>query len=202
MILNDAQITELALKGMIQPFKPYLVRRAEIDGYPGVDSGIPVLSYGLSSYGYDIRLSSKDFRIFRHLPGTVIDPKNFNPLNLESVTLMQDHNGSYFIIPGHSYALGVAFERLELPQNVTAICLAKSTYARISIATNITPAEAGWKGNLTLEIANNCGADVRVYANEGIAQMLFFRGEACSVSYEDRKGKYQEQPEQIVFAKV
>lgn len=202
MILNDKQIAELAQDGMIQPFKSRLVRRAEIDGYPGVESSIPVLSYGLSSFGYDIRLSSKDFKIFRHIPGTVIDPKNFNPFNLESIALQQDRNGSYFILPGHSYALGVAYERLELPSDVTAICMTKSTYARISIATNITPAEAGWKGNLTLEIANNCSADCRIYANEGIAQLLFFKGDPCAVSYADRDGKYQEQPEKIVFAKV
>ena len=202
MILNDKQITELAQKGMIQPFESSLVREVEISGYPGMTQRIPVVSYGLGSFGYDIRLSSKEFRIFKHIPGTVIDPKNFNPDNLESVQLHHDPNGSFFILPGHSYGLGVAVEKIEMPADLTAICLTKSTYARVAIIANLTPIESQWRGHLTIEISNNCSADCRIYANEGIAQLLFLKGEPCSVSYQDRKGKYQDQPEQIVFAKV
>jgi dCTP deaminase len=202
MILSDKQIAELASRGMIQPFESSLVREVEISGYPGMTQQIPVVSYGLGSYGYDIRLSSKEFKIFKHIPGTVINPKQFNPNNLESVDLHHDKDGSFFILPGHSYGLGVAVEKIEMPADVTAICLTKSTYARVAIAANLTPIESQWLGHLTIEISNNCSADCRIYANEGIAQLLFFRGEPCSVSYADRKGKYQNQPEQIVFAKV
>lgn len=202
MILNDKQITELANKGMIQPFESSLVRNVELQGYPGMIQQIPVVSYGLSSFGYDIRLSNKEFKIFRHIPGTVINPKRFNPKNLESVELRYDADGSFFTLPGHSYGLGVAVEKIEMPADVTAICLTKSTYARVAIAANLTPIESRWIGHLTIEISKNCSADCRIYANEGIAQLLFFRGEPCAVSYADRKGKYQDQPERIVFAKV
>lgn len=111
----------MAQKGMISPFEPSLVRHFE---------ELPVISYGLSSFGYDIRLSPNDFRIFRHIPGTVVDPKNFNPENLEPTKLHTDENGSYFILPAHSYGLGVALEKLEIPDNITVICIGKSTYAR------------------------------------------------------------------------
>ncbi|QSJ14500.1 dCTP deaminase [Nostoc sp. UHCC 0702] len=127
MIKNDIWITEMAQKGMISPFEPSLIRRIQKDASVGVQ---PVISYGLSSYGYDIRLSSAEFRIFRHIPGTVVDPKNFNPQNLEPTPLHTDTNGSYFILPAHSYGLGVALERLEVPNNITVICIGKSTYAR------------------------------------------------------------------------
>jgi dCTP deaminase len=167
-----------------------------------MSSQLPVISYGLSSFGYDIRLSPKEFKIFKHIPGTVINPKRFNPKNLESVELNRDIDGEFFVLPGHSYGLGVASEKLEIPEDVTVLCMTKSTYARVAIAANLTPAEAGWKGFLTIEISNNCGADCRIYANEGIAQLLFLKGEPCTVSYEDRRGKYQDQPESIVLAKV
>jgi dCTP deaminase len=194
MIKNDTWITEMAAKGMIAPFQPQLVRRTEGNN--------PVISYGLSSYGYDLRLSHKDFRIFKHIPGTVVDPKNFNPANLEAATLHQDDFGEYFILPAHSYGLGVALERLEVPDNVTVICIGKSTYARIGIIANLTPAEAGWRGNLTLEFSNSSSADCRIYANEGIVQLLFLEGIACAVSYDDRRGKYQDQVEQVTLARV
>ncbi|NES99494.1 MAG: dCTP deaminase [Sphaerospermopsis sp. SIO1G1] len=121
MIKNDIWIAEMAQKGMIAPFEPSLIRHAQ---------DLPVISYGLSSFGYDIRLSANDFRIFRHIPGTVVDPKNFNPDNLEPTQLHTDENGSYFILPAHSYGLGVALEKLEIPDNITVICIGKSTYAR------------------------------------------------------------------------
>ncbi len=194
MILNDSQITERATSGMIAPFEPKLVR--------SIEGGTQVLSYGLSSFGYDLRLSQNDFKVFRHVPGTVVDPKRFNPQNLENVSLEGDENGSYFILPARSYGLGVAVEKLKLPSDITAICVGKSTYARCGIIANVTPAEAGWSGHLTLEFSNSSAADCRIYVNEGIVQMLFFQGEACETSYEKRTGKYQGQGQSITLPKV
>ena len=203
MILNDAEITELASKGMINPFQSRLIREVNVCGHELMEKQIrKVLSYGLSSYGYDIRLSPEEFKIFKHIPGTIINPKNFNPKNLEPVELRSDSWGDYFIIPAHSYGLGVALEKLEMPPDVTAICVGKSTYARVGLIANITPSEASWRGHLTLEISNSSSADCRVYANEGICQLLFFRGNPCNTSYQDRQGKYQDQPQEIVLAKV
>lgn len=183
----------MAQKGMISPFEPKQIRHIE---------NLPVISFGLSSFGYDIRLSSVDFRIFRHIPGTVVDPKNFNPENLEPTKLHTDVNGSYFILPAHSYGLGVALERLEIPDNITVICIGKSTYARCGIIANVTPAEAAWRGYLTLELSNASSADCRIYAKEGIVQLMFLEGEPCSVSYQDRQGKYQDQPDIVTLARV
>ena len=209
MLLSDVEISRLAQQGMITPYLGTLIRevndhRTWQDGPRTVTSkGIRrVISYGASSYGYDLRLSPKEFLIFRHVPGTVVDPKNFSPANLESVPLHRDGNGDYFILPAHSYGLGVAMEHLILPDDVTAIFIGKSTYARTGLIANLTPGEAGWRGHLTLEFSNSSGADVRVYAGEGIVQALFFRGEPCSTSYHDRAGKYQDQPEQVIVAKV
>ncbi|MDR2462870.1 MAG: dCTP deaminase [Verrucomicrobiales bacterium] len=193
MILNDQQITDHASRGMIKPFFPRLIRRVK---------KYPVLSYGLSSYGYDLRLSPREFKIFRHLPGTVIDPKNFNPGNLEKTKLHQDANGAYFILPARSYGLGVAVEQLNLPAHISAICVGKSTYARCGIIANLTPAEAGWKGHLTLEFSNSSAADCRIYANEGVVQMLFFSGAPCRTSYQKRTGKYQCQKQEITLPRI
>ena len=193
MLKNDIWIRVRAAGGMIQPFEPDLIRRVE---------DRKVLSYGCSSYGYDLRLSPSEFLVFRHVPGTVMDPKDFNPANLESVPLHEDGRGSYFILPGHSYGLGVALECIEMPSNVTGICLGKSTYARLGIICNATPAEASWQGHLTLEFSNSSSADCRLYANEGICQILLFEGDPCAVSYEHRAGKYQNQPESVTLARV
>lgn len=121
MIKNDIWIKQKASEGMIEPFESQLIRQVE---------DRKVISYGLSSFGYDIRLSPKDFRVFRHIPGTVVDPKNFNPENLQGVELQSDASGDYFIIPAHSYGLGVAVEQLNIPDTITIICIGKSTYAR------------------------------------------------------------------------
>ncbi|MEM9398634.1 MAG: dCTP deaminase [Verrucomicrobiota bacterium] len=193
MILNDKQITELSEKGMIKPFEPKLVRAAQ---------RIPRLSYGLSSYGYDLRLSPKEFKIFRHVPGTVIDPKEFNTQNLEKTPLHKDTKGEYFILPGRSYGLGVAIEALNMPTDVSGICVGKSTYARCGIIANLTPAEAGWRGHLTLEFSNSSAADCRIYAGEGVVQMIFFRGEPCATSYKARKGKYHGQAQRITLPRA
>ena len=209
MLLSDVEISRLAQQGMITPYLGTLIR--EVDSHRTWQEGLRtvtskgirrVISYGASSYGYDLRLSPKEFLIFRHVPGTVVDPKNFSPANLESVPLHRDGNGDYFILPAHSYGLGVAMEHLILPDDVTAIFIGKSTYARTGLIANLTPGEAGWRGHLTLEFSNSSGADVRVYAGEGIVQALFFRGEPCSTSYHDRAGKYQDQPEQVVTART
>jgi dCTP deaminase len=193
VIKNDRWIREKAQQGMIQPFESSLVRRL---------ADVPVISYGVGSFGYDIRLSPRDFRLFRHIPGSVVDPKRFDPANLEPAQLHKDDQGEFFIIPAHSYGLGVAVERLDVPDNVTVICIGKSTYARAGIIANLTPAEAGWRGHLTLEFSNSSSADCRIYANEGVAQLLFLEGEACAVSYADRAGKYQDQSEKITLAKA
>jgi dCTP deaminase len=198
VIKNDAWIAQMAHQGMITPFEPHLIREIQHD------TGLPqrVISYGLSSYGYDLRLSPKEFRVFRHIPGTIVDPKQFNPANLDPADLHTDANGSYFILPAHSYGLGVALERLAVPNNVSVLCIGKSTYARIGLIANLTPAEAGWRGHLTLEFSNSSSADCRVYANEGIVQLLFFEGEPCTVSYETRQGKYQDQGEIVTLARL
>ena len=192
-LLNDIEISRLAQAGMITPYIGALVREVERN---------KVLSYGASSYGYDLRLSPLEFLVFRHIPGTVVDPKGFNPENLEAVELHRDERGEFFILPAHSYGLGVALERLELPADVTALFIGKSSYARCGVIANLTPGEAGWRGHLTLEFSNSSGADVRLYANEGIVQALFFRGEPCSTCYESRAGKYQDQPAHVVMARV
>lgn len=189
----------MAQKGMISPFEPSLIR--ELKGDQALPFR-PAISYGLSSYGYDIRLCAVEFRIFRHIPGTVVDPKNFNPQNLEPTQLHTDANGSYFILPAHSYGLGVALEKLEVPDNITVICIGKSTYARCGIIANLTPAEASWSGYLTLEFSNASSADCRIYANEGVVQLLFLEGEPCQTTYADRYGKYQGQPQTVTLARV
>lgn len=199
VLKNDIWIDQMAQKGMISPFVPSLIRQHQIDQTSPLR---PTISYGLSSYGYDIRLSPVEFRIFRHIPGTVVDPKKFNPHNLEPTPLHTDDYGSYFVLPAHSYGLGVALERLEVPHNITVICIGKSTYARCGIIANLTPAEAAWRGHLTLEFSNSSSADCRIYANEGVVQLLFLEGEPCATSYDTRKGKYQDQAEIVTLAKV
>ncbi len=183
----------MAQKGMISPFEPKLIRHVE---------NLPVISYGLSSFGYDIRLSPKDFRTFRHVPGSIVNPKHFNPKNLETAELHDDEYGEYFILPGHSYGLGVALEHLNIPDNITVLCIGKSTYCRCGIIANLSPAEASWRGHLTLEFSNASPADARIYANEGVVQLLFLEGQPCQVSYEERKGKYQDQKETVTLPRI
>ncbi len=199
MIKNDKWIIEQAQNGMISPFESSLVRKISLEN-TGLE--IPVLSYGLSSYGYDIRLSPKEFLIFKHIPGTVVNPKNFSARNLEKVELQTDEYGQFFIIPANSYGLGVSLENIAMPPNVTAICLGKSTYARVGLIANITPLEASWKGNITLEFSNSSSTDCRIYANEGVCQLLFFEGDPCQTTYQDRGGKYQNQSHAVTLPKV
>ena len=193
MIKADHWIRQRSEAGMIQPFERTLIREL---------GSQKVLSYGCGSYGYDIRLSPADFRVFQHVPGTIMDPKAFHPDNLRNVELQGDSRGRYFVLPAHSYGLGVALEKLCVPENVTVICLGKSTYARMGVIANMTPAEAGWRGHLTLEFSNSSGADCRIYANEGICQLLFFEGDKCDITYEKRSGKYQDQDHGVTLATV
>ncbi|MCZ6765337.1 MAG: dCTP deaminase [bacterium] len=145
------------------------------------------ISYGVSSYGYDIRISD-EFKIFTNINTTVVDPKNFDPKGFV------DYQGEVCIIPPNSFALGRSVEYFRIPRDVLTICVGKSTYARCGIITNVTPFEPEWEGYVTLEISNTTPLPARIYANEGIAQVLFFESdETCLTSYADRKGKYQAQ---------
>ena len=198
MLLNDAEIRALAELGMISPFTPEKVRQVHVDAITGQE--VPAISYGSSSYGYDLRLSPDDFRIFHHVPGLIVDPKAFDTRCLQAAPLFKDETGSYFILPAHTYALGVVCEYLELPEDVTAFFIGKSSYARCGIIVNTTPGEAGWEGYLTLEISNSSGADCKIYANEGICQALFFQGNPCETPYGN--GKYQYQTAGVTVARV
>lgn len=199
-LLSDIEIAALCNSSnpMIEPYTPSLVR---VTDYEGFDR--KVISYGQSSYGYDMRLSAKDFRIFKHQPGKIVDPKNFDERFLEKAELYDDDMGSqYFIVPAHSYGLGVTIERLDIPKDVTAMFIGKSTYARCGLIANLTPGEAGWCGHLTLEFSNSSSADMCIYANEGCIQALFFRAESCSVDYDTRQGKYQNQAAEVTLARL
>jgi dCTP deaminase len=156
-----------------------------------------VISYGLSSFGYDMR-AGNDWKIFTDTLGAVIDPKAMDP---NCFTDMRVENGESLTLPPNSYALTHSIEYFRVPRNITCLCIGKSTYARCGVHVNITPLEAGWEGQVTIEISNGTRLPVKLYAGEGIAQVLFFEGEEPSISYADRKGKYQKQ-EGVVLARV
>ncbi len=161
-------------QGMIKPFEERQVRAGGI-------------SYGLSSYGYDLRIAD-EFKIFTNINNTIVDPKAFDPRSFV------DYQGPVCIVPPNSFALGRSLEYFKIPRNVLTICVGKSTYARCGIITNVTPFEPEWEGYVTLEISNTTPLPAKIYANEGIAQVLFFQGdEPCAKSYKDKKGKYQAQ---------
>jgi len=182
-IKSDRWIKRMALeRQMIEPFVDDQVR-----------SG--VISYGVSSYGYDVRVGN-DFKVFTNVYNTVVDPKAFDPRGLV------EFKGPHCDIPPNSFALGLTVESFKIPRNVLTLCVGKSTYARCGIIVNVTPFEPGWEGHAVLEISNSTPLPARIYANEGIAQVLFFEStEACAVSYQERQGKYQGQ-QQITFPKV
>ena len=164
--------------GMIEPFESGQVREAD---------GRRVISYGTSSYGYDVRCSD-EFKLFTNLNSTIVDPKNFDPSSFVEV------KGDHCIIPPNSFALARTVERFRIPRNVLTVCLGKSTYARCGIIVNVTPFEPEWEGYVTLEFSNTTTLPAKIYANEGIAQVLFFEAdEECETSYKDRGGKYQGQ---------
>jgi dCTP deaminase len=172
-IQNDRWITEMAKNGMIEPFESSQVR----DG---------VISYGVSSYGYDMRVAP-EFRIFTNVLSSIVDPKAFDPKSFV------EFEGPVCIVPPNSFALARSVEYFRIPRDVVTITVGKSTYARCGIITNVTPFEPEWEGHVTLEISNTTPLPAKIYANEGIAQVLFFKGEPPLVSYRDKKGKYQGQ---------
>jgi len=171
----DHWITKMATEHkMIEPFAPGQVREG-------------VVSYGVSSYGYDIRVAD-EFKIFTNVYSAIVDPKHFDSRS------MVDYKGNVCVIPPNSFALARTVEYLRIPRGVLTICLGKSTYARCGIIVNVTPFEPEWHGYVTLEISNTTPLPAKIYANEGIAQVLFFEAdEECQVSYADKKGKYQNQ---------
>jgi len=175
VIKSDKWIRRTALEhGMINPFSEKQVREG-------------VISYGLSSYGYDLRVAD-EFKIFTNVNCTVVDPKNFDERSF--VTVRSD----VCIVPPNSFALARSVEYFKIPRNVLTICVGKSTYARCGIIVNVTPFEPEWEGFVTLEISNTTPLPARIYANEGLCQILFFQSdEVCETSYADRKGKYQAQ---------
>jgi dCTP deaminase len=174
-IKADRWIKKMALEhGMIEPFEDRQVREG-------------VVSYGLSSYGYDIRVAD-EFKVFTNINSTVVDPKNFDARSFVDI------KADICIIPPNSFALAKTVEYFRIPRDVLTVCVGKSTYARCGLIVNVTPFEPEWEGYVTLEISNTTPLPARVYANEGIAQVLFFQGdEPCEVSYADKKGKYQKQ---------
>ena len=174
-IKADRWIKKMALDHrMIEPFEDRQVRAG-------------VISYGLSSYGYDIRVAD-EFKVFTNINSTVVDPKNFDARSFVDVT------ADVCIIPPNSFALAKTVEYFRIPRDVLTVCVGKSTYARCGLIVNVTPFEPEWEGFVTLEISNTTPLPAKVYANEGIAQVLFFQSdETCEVSYADKKGKYQGQ---------
>jgi dCTP deaminase len=174
-VKSDRWITKMAREhGMIEPFEERQVR----DG---------VISYGVSSYGYDIRVAD-EFRIFTNVNSAIVDPKKFDPRSLVEV------DDDICIIPPNSFALARTVEFFRIPRNIITVCVGKSTYARCGIIVNVTPFEPEWEGYATLEISNTTPLPAKVYANEGIAQVLFLESdEECEISYADKKGKYQSQ---------
>ena len=174
-ILSDRWIREMATtQGMIEPF----VERQTREG---------VISYGLSSYGYDARVG-REFKIFTNVDSAIVDPKAFSPASFV------DRELDVCVVPPNSFALATTMEYFRVPRDVLVICLGKSTYARCGIIVNVTPLEPEWEGHVTIEISNTTPLPAKIYANEGIAQALFFEGdEAPETSYADRKGKYQGQ---------
>ena len=173
-VLSDKWIKKMALDGMISPFEEKQVSEGKI-------------SYGLSSFGYDARVSN-EFKIFTNVNSEIVDPKNFKPSNFVT------KNVSECIIPPNSFVLASTVEYFKIPKDVLVICLGKSTYARCGIIVNVTPLEPGWEGHVTLEISNTTPLPAKIYANEGVAQFVFLKGnERPEISYSDRKGKYMGQ---------
>ena len=177
-IKSDRWIRKMAAQGMIEPFEPNQVRYVD---------NRKIVSYGTSSYGYDIRCAN-EFKVFTNINSTIVDPKDFDPASFVDVV------SDVCIIPPNSFALARTVEYFRIPRNVLTICLGKSTYARCGIIVNVTPFEPEWEGSVTLEFSNTTPLPAKIYANEGCAQVLFFEGdEECETSYRDRGGKYQGQ---------
>lgn len=182
----DAFLFENLRHPMIEPFVNQAVREVKtVRG--GEQTSDPVISYGLSGYGYDVRLAPK-YRVFTNLYSTIIDPKNLDP------KAYADVEGDVLIIPPHSYALGNTIEYFRIPRDIMVICVGKSTYARSGVIINVTPIEPGFEGQVVIEISNATSLPVKVYGNEGIGQFIFLKGDRpCRTSYADKGGKYQGQ---------
>ena len=178
-IKSDNWIRKMSLEeGMISPFEPYQLRKVNDQ---------KIISYGTSSYGYDVRCST-EFKIFTNINHNIVDPKNFDEQSFVEV------NSNECIIPPNSFALASTIEYFKIPRSTLVICLGKSTYARCGIIVNVTPLEPEWEGHVTLEFSNTTNLPAKIYAGEGVAQMIFFESdEECEVSYKDRGGKYQGQ---------
>jgi dCTP deaminase len=177
-VKSDKWIRRMAAQGMIAPFEPGQVKEV---------NGKRIVSYGTSSYGYDIRCSS-EFKVFTNINATIVDPKVFDQKSFVDIS------GDECIIPPNSFALARTVEYFRIPRNVLTICLGKSTYARCGIIVNVTPLEPEWEGHVTLEFSNTTPLPARIYANEGVAQVIFIESdEVCETSYRDRGGKYQGQ---------
>jgi dCTP deaminase len=179
MLQSDRWIRKMALEeGMIEPFVDSQVRSMENQ---------KIVSYGLSSYGYDVRVGDR-FKVFTNVHNSLVDPKNFNE------DAFVDIQGNECIIPPNSFALAVSMEYFRIPRNILTLCIGKSTYARCGIIVNVTPFEPEWEGYVTIEISNTTPLPAKIYANEGIAQVLFMEAkEICEISYADRAGKYMKQ---------
>ncbi len=174
MVKNDRWIKDMAKKGMITPFAENQVKGG-------------VISYGVGSYGYDMRISD-EFKIFTDINTSIVDPKKFDSRSFV------DFKGDVCIIPPNSFALATSLEYFKIPRETIVICLGKSTYARCGIVINVTPLEPEWEGHVTIEISNTTPLPAKIYANEGIAQILFLGAdELCTISYADKTGKYQAQ---------
>lgn len=178
-LCSDRWIRKMALEeSLIEPFVDGQVRSQEKER---------IVSFGLSSYGYDLRVA-EEFKVFTNVYNTIVDPKDFREDSFVDIV------GKTCLIPPNSFALARSVERFKIPRNVLAICVGKSTYARCGIIVNVTPFEPGWEGYVTLEISNTTPLPAKIYAGEGLAQVLFFyAAEGCEVSYADRKGKYMGQ---------
>jgi len=182
-IKPDHWIEKMASEnGMIEPFEKENISKS-------------VISYGLSSYGYDLRVAD-EYKIFTNVNNSIVDPKNWDPQSFI------DYTGDVCIVPPNSFALARSVEYFRIPRNILTICLGKSTYARCGIIVNVTPFEPEWEGHVTLEISNTTPLPAKIYSNEGLCQVIFFESdEPCSVSYKDKRGKYQAQ-RGITLAKV
>ena len=225
MILNDQQIRARCEwtdhPPMISPYTYAQCRAVTMVDTPSpaisTSRTIPVISHGQSSYGYDITLASTGLQRFRHplidvtvnpqtgvidyIAPIIVDPKNFDSQTSIPLASMFDESGRFYILPPRAYALGVSVETFNIPVNVLGICYCKSTYARCGLIVNTTPLEPGWRGQLVIELANLTDLPLKVYANEGIAQVVFFEGDPPSITYADRAGKYQDQ-KGIVTARI
>ena len=178
-IKNDTWICKMAREqAMIEPFEPSLISQIE---------GKKIISYGTSSYGYDVRCAN-EFKVFTNINSAIVDPKDFDPKSFVDV------KGDVCIIPPNSFALARTVEYFKIPRDILTICVGKSTYARCGIIVNVTPLEPEWEGHITLEFSNTTPLPAKIYANEGVAQILFFQAQdVCTTSYKDRNGKYQAQ---------